>query len=248
MKAIILAAGYATRLYPLTENMPKALLPVGDKPILEHVISAFAGEKTIDEIHIVSNDRFYHQLNDWAKSAGSRFGRKLIVWNDGTSSNEDRLGAIGDIAFVIEKAMLDDEIFVAASDNLLSVPLTGFFEDYRRHHCDLLLAGRLEDYEERKRYAILQLDETGRVTNLEEKPSQPKSDVAAYAEYIYTKDTLPLFKAYLEEGNNPDSPGRFPEWLYKRKQVRAYIYDGECVDIGTVKMYNEIRRIWRMEE
>lgn len=245
MKAIILAAGYATRLYPLTENMPKALLNVCGKPILEHLLDAFTSEKEIDEIHIVSNARFYRQLSDWAENTQSKYSQKIVVWNDGTTSNDNRLGAIGDIMFVIEKAAIDDDLFIAASDNLLSEPLTGYFEDFRRHGCDLLLVGKLDDPEERKRYAILELDENSRVIGLEEKPEHPKTDIAAYAEYIYVRETLPLFKKYIEEGNNPDSPGHFPEWLYKKKDVRAFLYGGECVDIGTVKMYNEIQETWK---
>ncbi len=245
MKAIILAAGYATRLYPLTENMPKALLTVGKKPILEHLLDAFTSESVIDEIHIVSNARFYDQLVKWAETAQPGYRQKIIVWNDQTTSNENRLGAIGDILFVIENAKIDDDLFVAASDNLLSEKLTNFFADFASHRCDLLLAGKMADVEERRRYAILQLDENGRVIDLEEKPTNPKSDIAAYAEYIYARETLPLFSTYIQEGNNPDSPGHFPEWLYKRKEVRAYLYDGECVDIGTVKMYNEIQESWK---
>lgn len=245
MKAIILAAGYATRLYPLTENMPKALLPVGSKPILQHLFDSFCCNKDIDEIHIVSNARFYKQLADWAESVKPLYTQKIVVWNDGTTSNENRLGAIGDILFVLENAKIDDDLFVAASDNLLSEKLTKYFEYFRLHRCDLLLAGRMPDIEERRRYAILQLDEENRVIDLEEKPENPKTDIAAYAEYTYTRETLPLFRKYIEEGNNPDSPGHFPEWLYKRKAVRAFIYDGECVDIGTVKMYNEIQNHWK---
>ena len=245
MKAIILAAGYATRLYPLTEHMPKALLTVCGKPILERLFDAFASEKEIDEIHIVSNAKFYQQLSDWAEHIQSKYLQKIIVWNDGTTSNDNRLGAIGDIMYVLEKAHIDDDLFVAASDNLLSEPLTDYFADFRQHGCDLLLAGKLDDPEERKRYAILELDETNRVIGLEEKPSHPKSDIAAYAEYIYARETLPLFKTYIDEGNNPDSPGHFPEWLYKKKEIRAFLYGGECVDIGTVKMYSEIQKTWK---
>ena len=245
MKAIILAAGYATRLYPLTEHMPKALLTVCGRPILERLFDAFASEKEIDEIHIVSNAKFYQQLSDWAEHIQSKYLQKIIVWNDGTTSNDNRLGAIGDIMYVLEKAHIDDDLFVAASDNLLSEPLTDYFADFRQHGCDLLLAGKLDDPEERKRYAILELDETNRVIGLEEKPSHPKSDIAAYAEYIYARETLPLFKTYIDEDNNPDSPGHFPEWLYKKKEIRAFLYGGECVDIGTVKMYSEIQKTWK---
>ncbi len=245
MKAIILAAGYATRLYPLTENMPKALLPVGNQPILQHLFDAFADNKDIDEIHIVSNTRFYNQLADWAESVKHLYSQKIVVWNDGTTSNENRLGAIGDILFVLEKTKIDDDLFIAASDNLLSEKLTKYFEYFKTHKCNLLLAGRMSDIEECRRYAILQLDEENRVISLEEKPENPRTDIAAYAEYTYTRETLPLFRQYIEEGNNPDSPGHFPEWLYKRKEVRAFLYGGECVDIGTVKMYNEIQNSWK---
>ena len=245
MKAIILAAGYATRLYPLTENMPKALLDIGGKTILERLFDAFAFEKSIDEVHIVSNSRFSSMLQAWAQSKQKKYRQPIYVWDDGTSSNETRLGAIGDIAFVMEKAHLDDDLFIAASDNLLTVDLESYFEDFRSHGCDLLLAGRLEDYEERKRYAVLELDEKKRVIGLEEKPEHPKSDVVAYAEYIYTRASAKLFSEYLHQGGNPDSPGRFPEWLYRRSEVRAHIYPGECVDIGTVRMYNETCDKWK---
>lgn len=244
MKAIILAAGYATRLYPLTENMPKALLKVGGKTILERLFDAFSSEKDIDAIHVVSNSRFASMLCAWAKSVQHKYRQPITVWDDGTSSNETRLGAIGDIRFVMEKAALDDDLFIAASDNLLTEDLSGFFEDFRSHGCDLLLAGKLSDYEERKRYAVVALDENRRVTGLEEKPENPKSDVVAYAEYIYTKTSAKMILEYLSEGGNPDSPGRYPEWLHKRKEVRAYLYPGECVDIGTVKMYTETCEKW----
>lgn len=245
MKAIILAAGYATRLYPLTENMPKALLPVGGKPILEHLLDSFAFDSPVDEIHIVTNARFYDQLLSWSNSIPTVYPQKITVWNDGTATNETRLGAVGDIQFVIENAGIDDDLFVCASDNLMSTSLSRYFSDFQSHGFDLLLAGRLSDYEERKRYAIMELDENRRVIDLVEKPTEPKTDIAAYAEYIYTRATLPLIRQYLLEGNNPDSPGRFPEWLCKRKEVRAYIYDGECVDIGTIKMYKEITENWK---
>lgn len=248
MKAIILAAGYATRLYPLTLDTPKALLPIAGKTILDRLFEKFMCADEIDEIYIVSNDRFFESLRDWAHTANEKYSpRKILVFNDGTVSNDTRRGAIGDILFAIEKAQIDDDIFVAASDNLLSESLSGYFDDFRRHGKDLLLCGKLDDIEERKRYAILELDDDKRVTGLEEKPENPKTDVVAYAEYIYRKDTLPLIRTYIEEGNNPDSPGHFPEWLYKKKEVRAYLYPGDCVDIGTIKMYEETCRKWETD-
>ncbi|MBQ3080722.1 MAG: nucleotidyltransferase family protein [Clostridia bacterium] len=245
MKAIILAAGYATRLYPLTIDTPKALLPVAGKAILDHLMEKILDNSGIDEIYVVSNDRFFTPLNEWATDAINRYnGVRISVMNDGTTSNDNRRGAIGDILFAIEQAGIDDDILVAASDNLLSGSLSGYFEDFRRHGRDLLLCGRLPDIEERKRYAVLELDEENRVLSLTEKPENPKTDIVAYAEYIYRRDTIPEIRRYIAEGNNPDSPGHLPEWLYRKKEVRAYIYPGQCVDIGTVKMYRETCEAW----
>ena len=243
MKAVILAAGYATRLYPLTIHIPKALLPVNNKAILDHLLEKVIELKELDDIYIVSNHRFFEPLFEWSLEANERYAPKRIyVLDDGSVSNETRRGAIGDIQFAIEKVNIDDDILVCASDNLLSKTLAGFFEDFRQHGKDLLLAGRIEDYEERKRYAILKTDENGRITDFEEKPKEPKGDIAAFAEYIYRRDTVRLIGQYLREGNNPDSPGHFPEWLYTRKEVRAYLYKGDCVDIGTLEKYAEIQK------
>ncbi len=245
MKAIILAAGYATRLYPLTENMPKALLPVGGKTIIDHLMDKLMRIPEIDEIHIVSNHRFFDTLSEWANNAGERLApKRVFVWDDMTSSNATRLGAIGDIHFAIDSANIDDDILIAASDNLMDEPLDGFLADFRAHGRDLLLAGKLPDINECRRYAVLELDGENRVTGLTEKPEQPKTDIVAYALYLYRRDTLPLIREYLESGNDPDAPGHFPEWLYKRREVRAYIYKGDCVDIGTLKMYKETCEAW----
>ena len=245
MKAIILAAGYATRLYPLTENMPKALLPVGGKTILDHLMDKLVKIQELDDIHIISNHRFYDMLSNWAAEAEKRLApRRVFVWDDGTSSNATRLGAIGDIRFCIDKANIDDDIIIAASDNLMDEPLDDYINDYRAHRRDLLLAGRLPDVEECRRYAVLELDADYRVIGLTEKSDEPKSDIVAYAVYVYRRDTLPLIREYLDSGNDPDAPGHFPEWLYKIKEVRAFVYGGECVDIGTLKMYKEVCEAW----
>ena len=151
MKAIILAAGYATRLYPLTENCPKALLPVGGRSILDHLLSHLRHAPGLDEVHIVSNHRFFRNLSDWAEGARETYAPlKLKVWDDGTTSNENRLGAIGDIRFAIEKAELDDDLLVAASDCLVvddKTCTTEFRQDavsqlteYGRHVANLLFA------------------------------------------------------------------------------------------------------------
>lgn len=242
MKAVILAAGYATRLYPLTKDRPKALLDIGGRTILDHLMAQIAGTGAIDGAHIISNHKFYPQFAEWAQSAAeeNRYaGIDIKVWNDGTSSEEDRLGAVGDIWFGIQAGGIDDDILVAASDNFFTFPLKLFVDDFISHGRDTILAQEFTDMELIKRFAVATLDDRGRVLGLVEKPSEPPTNIGVYALYLYRRDTLPLIGQYLSEGNPPDAPGHFPEWLYERREVRAYLFEGECVDIGTPESYSE---------
>ena len=246
MKTIILAAGYATRLYPLTLNMPKALLPIGGRPMMDYLVDGIADIDGMAEVHIVSNHKFAAQFEDW-KAAVERENRypglQFTVWDDGTTSNEDRLGAIGDMQYVIDRVQFDDDLLVAASDNFFTFPLKLFVDEFHRQGRDLLLAGRIDDIETLRRFAVASLDETGKVIKLAEKPKEPESNTGIYALYLYRKETIPLIKAYLDGGNIPDSPGRFPEWLFLQgHDLGAYTFEGECVDIGTHESYEEICR------
>lgn len=241
MKAIILAAGYATRLYPLTQNRPKALLPIANRTIMDYLFDEISRIPRIDEAILVSNHRFADQFVAWAQTAQVAYPKiRIRVLDDGTTGNENRLGAIGDIDFAIRQAEIDDELFVAVSDNLFTFHLTDFVADYLHHGCDTLLAKPLNDVDACRRFAIATLDDQRRVLSLVEKPEHPQSNLAVYGLYLYRRDTLPLIAQYLAEGNNPDSPGHFPEWLYQRREVRAYLFDGECIDIGTVEAYRAV--------
>lgn len=245
MKALILAAGYATRLYPLTLHVPKALLPIGERPMLDYLVREIATLPNLRDVHIVSNHKFFDQFQAWADAAreeGRYPSLSFTVWDDGTTSDADRLGAVGDIRFAIDRAKLDDDLLVAASDNFFTFPLRRFAEAFEAHGRDTLLAARIEDPETLKRFAVAQVDGEGRVTDLEEKPPFPKGDLGVYALYLYRRDTLPMFAQYLDEGNSPDAPGYFPEWLHKRREVRVYRFEGECVDIGTPEAYAEVCR------
>ena len=138
------------------------------------------------------------------------------------------------------KPVRDDDLLVAASDNFFTFPLMRFYEAFRRNGCDTLLAARFADRDLLRRFAVATVDEHLRVTHLEEKPAEPKSDLGVYALYFYKRDTLPLFAQYLAEGNPPDAPGHFPVWLYPRREVRVYPFEGECIDIGTPQSYHEV--------
>ena len=241
MKAIILAAGYATRLYPLTKDWPKALLKVGSKTIMDRLTEQILAINAIDEVHVVTNHKFAEVFLVWTKAAAAKWPMvKFQVWDDGTLSNDTRLGALGDIQYVIDHAKLDDDVLITASDTFCTFDWRDFYQDFLHHGCDLLLAHEEKTVEECTRYAVALLDAQGRVLDLEEKPSQPKSKTAVYAAYIYRRDTLPLLKRYLAEGNSPDAPGHFPSWLYRQQEVRAFVFEGECVDIGTLDTYNEV--------
>ena len=243
MKALILAAGYATRLYPLTRNTPKALLPMGERTLLDILMESLADIPQLEQVHLVTNHRFAGQFEQWAQGARARYGALTpVIWDDGTSDNETRLGAIGDMQFVIERAGLDGELLVAVSDNLFTFDLRAFYAAFVAAGQDTLCAQPMADREELKRFAVAQVDEHDTVTGLEEKPAHPKGDLAVYGLYLYRADTLPMVKQYLEEGNSPDAPGHFPAWLYRRKPVHVFRFPGECVDIGTPEAYRQARR------
>ena len=241
MKALILAAGYSTRLYPLTLNRSKALLPIGDRPMLDYLVSEICTLPELQEIVLVTNDRFYRDFLSWAEGAEKRYApARFTVLNDGTHSDAEKLGAVGDIRFAIEKAGIDDDLLIAASDNFFTFPLIDFYRDFRAHGCDTLLGAHIAAFEDLKRFAVATLDENRRVVGLVEKPQNPPSDIAIYALYLYRRDTLPMIAQYLNEGGAPDAPGHFPEWLYRRKDLRCFLFEGECIDIGTKEAYHDI--------
>lgn len=244
MKAIILAAGYATRLYPLTENLPKALLPIGSKVMLDYLVEGLAQIPAISDVHIVTNNRFAAQFDNWVAKVVSenRYpDLSFKVWDDGTATNEERLGAIGDMQYVIDHADMDDDVLVAASDNFFTFPLKLFYDEFVKQGRDMLLAGRIDDIDTLRRFAVATLSPDGQVTSFAEKPQDPAGNTGIYAMYIYKKSTVPLISEYLSGGNNPDSPGRFPEWLFRTGHpLGAYVFEGECVDIGTIESYEEV--------
>lgn len=240
MKALILAAGYATRLYPLTKDKPKALLKIGDLTILDFVVSQITKIPVIDEIVLISNKIFYDQFLNWKDS--SNHDIKITVLNDNTVSNDDKLGAVGDLNFAIKTLNIDDDILVMASDNVFTFKLEDFYEFYKNNKKDCVIGKKIENKEDLKRMANITLD-GHKIVDMVEKPPVPTSEYAAFASYIYNKETLPLINTYLEEGNNSDAPGNFPSWLYKKQDVYAYIIEEECYDIGTVDAYNEIQKI-----
>lgn len=242
MKAIILAAGYATRLYPLTLNTPKALLPICGKAILDYIVEEIETIDAIDSLIVVSNEKFYKNFSDWKDASKSRLD--ITVLNDRTTDDTNKLGAVGDIKFAIDALGIDDDLLIMAGDNIFTFKLKDYYNYYTEKNADMILAKEIHSITDLRRMANVTLDENGRVTDMVEKPQNPKSNIAAYAAYIYKRETLPLITKYLSEGNNPDAPGFFPSWLHKVKDVYAYIFDGDCYDIGTPDSYKEVNEIF----
>ncbi|MEJ6951743.1 nucleotidyltransferase family protein [Natronospora cellulosivora (SeqCode)] len=242
MKAIILAAGYATRLYPLTKDRPKPLLEVGGKSILEYILEKLRKVREVDQVYIVTNEKFYTHFTDWTSNYEYPVDIKVI--NDHTTTNEDRLGGIGDLYYVIEQEELNDNLLVMAGDNLFSFELTDFVDFHIELNADCITSFILDDQEEIKRMGVVEADTSNKVLSFEEKPERPKSNLAVPAFYIYKKTTIPLIKQYLDEGNNPDAPGNFVPWLITKKDVYTFKFDGYWYDIGTKESYEEVQSIF----
>lgn len=243
MKAILLVAGYATRLYPLTKNMPKALLKIGEKEILTHIYEEVETLENVDEIYVITNHKFYEHFCKWANNLNS--SKKITVIDDGTTNEDNRRGAIGDIKYTIDKQNIKDDIIVIAGDNFFTYKLKDLYSYYNKVQDNCVCVKEIDDIEQLKAFAVACVDDNNKLIDLEEKPNNPKSNIAVFATYIYTKSTIPMFEQYLNEGNKPDAPGYFVEWLYKRKNVYAYKFKGECYDIGTLKSYETVNEMYK---
>ena len=221
MKALILAAGYATRLRPLTDSIPKQLLPVGGRPMVDWILDRIE-ETSAEEIHLVTNALFAEDFARWAE------GKDVVVHNDATTSNEDRLGAIGDIRFV----GLDDDLLVIAGDNLFDYSLADYEAYWRARDGSCIAVFDVGDPELAKQYGIVDVDENDRVTDFIEKPENPATTLCATATYFYEREHVRLIATYLAEGNPPDQPGNYVAWLHRRAPVYAYRFEGDWYDIG----------------
>ena len=241
MKALILAAGYATRLRPLTDTIPKQLLPVGGRPMVDWILDRLE-ETSADEVHLVTNARFAVDFERWAA------GKDVRVHNDGTTSNEDRLGAIGDIDFV----GLDDDLLAIAGDNLFDYSLADYESYWRAKGGSAVAVHDVGDRELAKRYGIVDVDADDRITDFVEKPDDPPTTLCATATYLYRREHAALVPAYLAAGNPPDQPGNFVAWLHKREPVYAYRFSGAWYDIGDhaqlLEADNRMRRLVGLPE
>jgi glucose-1-phosphate thymidylyltransferase len=245
MKVLILAAGYATRLYPLTLTQPKPLLPVAGKPMINYVIDNIAAIPDIDRVYVVTNAKFAGHFQKWADAyRAAKSALSFTVVNDGSTDDSNKLGAIGDLHLVITKENVDDDLIVVAGDNLFSNSLEDFGKFCRQKNAPVLATYDVGSLEQVKKYSSISIDKEGRIVSFEEKPKAPTSSVTGIALYYYPRATLPLIKQYIAEGNNPDQPGRLMQWLYPRIPVYTWTVPGLWFDIGSRETLEEANRIF----
>ena len=236
MKALIMAAGYATRLYPLTKDRAKPLLPIAGRPIIDYITDSLNAVKDIDRIYVVTNRRFSASFEEWAVARRSRTRVPISVIDDRTVSDDDKLGAIGDIRFVLDRERIDDDLLVVLGDNLFDIDVGDIVASSLKRGITVA-AYDVRDREAERLYGILAVDGNSRVVDFQEKPSDPPSTLAAIGMYLYPREKLGLFRVYAEEGNKMDAPGYFIKWLYRREPVYAYVFNGVWYDIGDLEMY-----------
>jgi glucose-1-phosphate thymidylyltransferase len=246
VKALVLAAGYATRLYPLTETLAKPLLPVGGRPMLDYLLDQICEVDEVDAIHLVTNHKFADSFFRWSEGHAAN-GIQIDVHDDGTSSEEDRLGAIGDIQFVVERAGLEGhDLLVVAGDNLFDASIVDYVRWWKaKGEASAVTLYDVGDLELMKKYSSVEVADDDRIVAFTEKPEHPESTLAATAAYIYHRSHVPLVGRYLEEGNSPDQPGRFVAWLVSRAPVYGYRLEGEWRDIGDAAQLLEADNLLR---
>lgn len=249
MKAIILAAGYATRLYPLTLYTPKALLPIKQRPMLSYILDKVEelGKylNKVIELYLISNQVFYEQFNQYLKNVEGNYSfLSFHCLNDGTQTPETRLGALKDLKLCLDTYGIQDDVLLLSSDNLFEYSLVEAYQTFKEKKTDLLF-GKYEknmSIKQLQAFAIAEIDEKHQLVSLEEKPLVPKSNLAVYATYFYRAETLPLLEVCIQTFPHLDSPGCFPAWLFSHKHpLSMFVFEGQCLDIGTIEMYEQVK-------
>lgn len=241
MKCLILAAGYATRLYPLTENFPKPLLKVGEKTILDWLIDDIDSAGLVDEYVVISNHKYAPHFDAWAAEKK----QKITVLDDGTESNETRLGAVRDIQFAIDKLDLRDDMLVIAGDNVLDFSLVRFAEYAKEKGTSCIMRYYEADEKRLQKCGVVCIDKDDLVIEMEEKPAEPKSHWCCPPFYYYTKEDAELVKTGIESGCGVDAPGSYIAWLCTKTRVHAMEMPGKRYDIGNLESYEKVQKEYK---
>lgn len=242
MKAIILAAGYATRLYPITENFPKPLLEIGGTTILDRMLQDLDTIEEITGFVVVSNHKFIGIFDRWAEEARKRYAGPITVLDDGSTDNDHRIGAVRDLILALDACGIEDDILVAAADNVLDFSFRGFVSYFREKGTSLIMCHREDAVEALRKTGVVCLDERNKVLLMEEKPHDPKSHWAVPPFYIYRREEIPLIREAIDAGCKYDAPGNLAHWLTTRTALHAWPMPGHRFDIGDVASYERIKK------
>lgn len=237
MKCLILAAGYATRLYPLTENFPKPLLTVGEKTILDWLIDDIDKAGTVDEYVVISNHKYAHHFENWADSKA----QKITVVDDGTDTNETRLGAVKDIQFAIDSLGLDDDMLVIAGDNVLDFSLTEFIEYSKEKKTSCIMRYYEPEFQKLLKCGVVTVDDKDKVLEMTEKSPAPATNWCCPPFYYYTKNDAKLVQNGIDSGCGTDAPGSYIAWLCTQTAVHAMEMPGKRYDIGNLESYEKVK-------
>ena len=242
MKVLVLAGGYGTRLYPVVKNTPKALLEVCGKSLIDHLLEKFVPIVGIEEVCVVTNNKFALLMQAWANTK-TNLPFKLRIVNDNTNTPEERLGAIGDVLFVLERETSPSDWIVSGSDNLFDAQLKDFVAFSASKLSEVTVgAYDIKDIKAASKYGVVGLDANGRMISLQEKPKDPQSSLISMCLYYFPKSTLASIREYVNETQATDTTGGCIQWLYQRKSVCGFKFSGKWYDIGSLESYDEAQK------
>lgn len=237
---IIIAAGYATRLYPLTENFPKPLLKIGSRNILERMLDDIDPIPEIESHIIVTNHKFVNKFKEWVNTTD--YAKPITIIDDGTSSNDTRLGAVRDLLLAIEQCGVDDDIMVLAADNILDFSLSGFVDFFKGKGTSVIMCHHEPELKKLQRTGVIAVDNDMKVLKMQEKPDVPISNWAVPPFYIYCKEDMPLIRESLDNGCGYDAPGNLAHYLAEVSTLHAWRMPAGRFDIGSLDSYHEAQQ------
>jgi len=240
MKAVILAGGYARRMWPLTKNRPKHLLPVAGRPMLDYVMDSLESIPDLEEIFLSTNMRFQGQFKKYLDGVNTK--KKLRLFIEDTRSEEEKLGSVGALGYLIRESGLDDNLLVIGGDNIFGFEMTDFIEYFYSKKANTIALYDLGNREKARLYGVVHIDDDNRIIDFHEKPADPQSTLVSTACYAFTRKGVRSILRYLEEGNDPDKMGHFIEWLYRHDDVYGFVFTGVWFDIGSLESYEAADR------
>lgn len=243
MKNIVIAAGYATRLYPLTENFPKPLLKIGESTILDRMLADVDAMPDVDEHIIVTNHRFANIFEEW--KSNSNYKKPITIIDDGTTDNDNRLGAVRDLLLTLQQRDIDDDFMVLAADNILDFPLKGFVDFFKEKGTSVIMCHHEPELRKLQRTGVIAVDNDMKVLEMQEKPTEPVSNWAVPPFYIYAKKDLPLIRDCMEHGCGFDAPGNLAHYLAGATTLHAWPMPGSRFDIGSMDSYREAQTLFQ---